>query len=275
VAVIALALFLGGAAMVSAGGIKAATAQSDGRAESIECPTMTDSISRLFLAFFNREPNATEFRQWAEAYRSGAADLGSIAQQLADSGEFRDRYGNLDAAGFVELVYRNTLRTTALQTDVDFWVANLDAGYGRGPMMLAFSESEEFVRRTGTATPLAGFLRWYPEGTHWYCGVGPRQALPITPLDQPVVFADFLFTNEGDGQADVGLSTALDGTSYLSLTAGSLPAGFASYKWGGSFDGDGGYGNGLTINADEQTSWVVVFYPVTIGEERAGWQIAR
>lgn len=270
-----LALLVAIATVAATQGWTQATAQAGSRAESVDCPTMTDSVVRLFLAFFNREPDATEFRQWTGAYRSGRADLVAISDQLADSEEFQRRYGNLDSSGFVELAYRNTLRTTADQTEVDFWVANLESGYERGAMMLAFSESEEFVNRTGTATPLSGYLRWYPEGTHWYCGFGSRDALPIEPLDDQLLFADFLFNNEGLAQAPVELSTTLSGSAYLPLSEGSLPPGFTSYKWGGRFDGDGGYGDGLSILAAEDTSWIVVFYPNDIGDDRAGWQIVR
>ncbi|MGH1489104.1 MAG: DUF4214 domain-containing protein [Acidimicrobiales bacterium] len=250
--------------------VAAQTASGD---ESVRCPVMTDSVDRLFLAYFNREPTGSEFRNWTSQYRSGAADLEAIASELGASEEFRTRYGNLDDGRFVELVYRNVLRRAPSEADKDFWETNLASGYERGPMMLAFSESEEFIRRSGTTTPLAGFLRWYPEGSHWYCGVGPRNSLGIKPLEDPTVYADFMFINTGDSQSPVGITTVLNGSPHLEVSRGSLPPGFSDYKWGGQFGGDGNYGSALSISAGARTSWVVVFYPSSVGDQRLGWQI--
>ncbi len=241
--------------------------------ESTECPAMTDSINRLFSAFFNRAPNGAEFLDWSMRYRSGEANLVQIAQGLAESPEFRTRYGNLSDDRYVDLVYRNVLRREPAEDDRTFWVDRLEGGLGRGSVMIAFSEAEEFVRRTDTATPLAGYLRWYPEGTHWYCGIGPRDDLPIKPLDQDSLYADYAFFNGGDAQSPAAIRTVLGTTTHLTITDGSLPAGFTSYKWGGEFSGDGNYGSALDIEAGQGTSWIAVFYPSSIGEQRLGWQI--
>jgi hypothetical protein len=266
--------FLIVAAVVAAATSSAAQENSTDNTESVRCPVMTDSIDRLYLAFFNREPTATEFRLRVGDYRSGLASLQAIAGDLATSDEFRTRYGNVDDDRYVDLVYRNVLRRDPTTEDETFWSANLSAGYDRGLMMLAFSESEEFVRRTGTTTPLAGFLRWYPEGTHWYCGVGPRTGLDIKPLDDPTVYADFMFINSTDGQSPVGITTLLDGLPKVEVSRGSLPPGFSDYRWGGQFNGDGQYGSALSITAAARTSWIVAFYPSPIGDQRLGWQIA-
>ncbi len=262
------------AAIMAAGPSAAqSTAQNTAEPESVRCPVMTDSIDRLFLAYFNREPTGSEFRFWVGEYRTGLADLQAIASELVSSEEFRTRYGNLEDERYVDLVYRNVLRRDPTEADREFWETNLASGYDRGLMMLAFSESEEFVRRSGTTAPMAGFLRWYPEGSHWYCGVGPRNALGIKPLEDPTVYADFMFINSGDEQSPVGITTLLNGQPHLDVSRGTLPAGFSDYKWGGQFGGDGDYGSALSISAASRTSWVVVFYPNSIGDQRLGWQI--
>lgn len=243
------------------------------RPESTACPTMTDSVNRLYLAYFNRTPDGAEFRDSTGRYRSGQTNLEAISEELANSEEFRTRYGRLDSQRFIELVYRNVLRRTPDAADRDFWIASLDSGYPRGSVMMAFSESEEFVRRTGTATPLSGFLRWYPEGTHWYCGVGPRTDLQIKPLLEPTLYADFMFQNGSNSQSPVGLITLLDSSPHVTVADGSLPAGFTDYKWGGLFDGDGNYGSSLAVQVGPDTAWIAVFYPTSIGEQRLGWQL--
>jgi hypothetical protein len=196
-----------------------------------------------------------------------------MAEELVGSDEFVTRYGNLSDDRYITLVYRNTLRSLPTDAERQFWTNSLAAGSSRGTMMVGFTESAEFVNRTETATPLSGYLRWYPEGTHWYCGVGPRDDMSIKPLDNQVVYADFAFFNGGVEQSPVDLFTVLGSRPHIEVTSGSLPPGFTSYKWGGLFDGDGDYGTALTIDAGQSTSWIVVFYPTPIGEKRLGWQI--
>jgi hypothetical protein len=245
----------------------------DQTSESIECPVMTDSVKRLYEAFFNRSPSDGEFLETTIDYRSGEQNLEQIAQRLAESDEFETRYGNLSNERFVDLVYRNVLRRAPSDENSDFWTGSLADGLERGAVMMAFSESEEFVRRTDTATPLSGYLRWYPEGTHWYCGVGARDNLRIKPLTEDTIYADYVFFNGGDSQSPTALRTVLQGELHLTVTRGSLPPGFTNYKWGGAFDGNGNYGSALDIEAGKNTSWIAVFYPSLIGEQRLGWQI--
>lgn len=243
--------------------------------ESTSCPVMTDSVRRLYRAFHNREPTGTEFLLDTSRYRSGEKNLEDLANDLAASEEFATRYGLLTDERYVELVYRNVLRREPTDEDRAFWTTNLANGYERGPVMLAFSESEEFIRRTGTSVPLSGYLRWYPRGTHWYCGIGSREELMIKPLVEPTLYADYLFTNRGSDPARLGLQTVLGGVAHITINDGSLPAGYTSYAWGGAFTGDGDYGTAIDLLAGDDTTWVVVFYGAPIGEQRLGWQIDR
>jgi hypothetical protein len=260
-------------ALVGPEGVRPARAQS--APESTTCPVMTDSVRRLYLAFFNREPTGTEFVLDTTRYRDGEMNLEQLASRLAGSEEFAVRYGLLTDERYVELVYRNVLRRQPTDEDRAFWTTNLASGYDRGPVMLAFSESEEFVRRTGTSVPLSGYLRWYPDGTHWYCGIGSRDDLPIKPLVDPTLSADYLFANGGSQAARTGLQTVLGGVAHVRINDGSLPAGYTNYTWGGTFTGDGDYGDAIDVLAGDNTSWVVVFYQGSIGDQRLGWQIDR
>ena len=246
---------------------------AQGAQAQVDCPMMTDSINRLYLAYYNRPPDGTEFSSATTRYRSGEAGLEVLSEELAGSTEFRTRYGDVDDDRFVDLVYRNVLRRDPGPSDRDFWITSLGSSYPRGSMMLAFSESEEFVQRTDTDVPLSGFLRWYPEGVHWYCGTGPRATLGIRPLNEASLYADFIFANRGSGQSVVGLQTLLNGAINVTMAQGSLPAGFSEYKWDGLFGGDGDYGSALRIDAGQNMSWIVVFYPRSIGVERLGWRL--
>lgn len=239
------------------------------------CPELTDSIRRLYLAYFNREPDAASFVERVGEYQTGAADLPTISEELARSEEFRTRYGTLSDARFVELVYRNVLRRPPDDASRDYWVRSLATGYPRGRVMIAFSESEDFVRRTATTIPLAGFLRWYPSGAHWYCGVGPAPNLSIRPLTNEVLYADFMFHNGGHETSPIELHTAIDSDRHVTMTEGELLPGFTVYRWDGRFSGGDNYGTNIQVEAGANVGWTVVFYPRSIGSRRLGWQISR
>ncbi len=240
-----------------------------------DCPVMTDSIRRLYRTFLEREPSDEEFERDAIRYRTGEANLEDLAALLAGSGRFRDRYGQLTNADFVRRIYANTLDREPSDEDLRFWVTTLANGYPRSSVALAFSESEDFVRKTETAIPFSGYLRWYPRGTHWYCGSGPAPFVAIEPLESDEIYADHMFTNWGDTSSQIGMQTIHNGQPHVLISSGSIPAGFSDYRWGGRVVGDGDYGEAIEVAAGTDTDWVVVFYPTPVGSHRAGWQLTR
>jgi hypothetical protein len=140
-------------------------------------------------------------------------------------------------------------------------------------MVLTFTESRQYVDATDTAVPLAGYLRWYPKGTHWYCDIGSRtvDTLPVTGG----VGADFYFRNRAEEPDHVGLWTLEDGEErHITMNDTLLQAGFTDYNWDGQFSGDGEYGDAIEVQAGSTTDWIVVFYPDSIGPERLGWQLS-
>jgi hypothetical protein len=246
-----------------------------GDAQSLptNCPEMTDSIIRLYRAYFGRDPDNSGFRHWVAAYQSGTASLADIADTFAQSDEFGDKRA-LSNEEFVDWAYA-TVVGPAVNTDrKGYWVRALDSGYPRGSLMLAFTESREFVAATNTAVPLAGYLRWYPRGTHWYCDVGPA-APAVNPLRGDQVWADYYFQNRGEQVDSVELWTVeADGGRNVQMVSNTLQPSFTDYNWDGSFSGDGDYGTGIEVQVGASTAWIVVFYPRSIGPDRLGWQIA-
>jgi hypothetical protein len=112
-----------------------------------------DSIVRLYLATFDRPPDAGGLAHWGTRYRRGER-LASIAGALTRSPEFQARYGSLDTAEFVTLVYRNVLDREPDAAGFAHWTAHLDDGtIGRGSVIAQFAESTEFVELTGTLPP--------------------------------------------------------------------------------------------------------------------------
>ena len=106
-------------------------------------------VARLYLAYFLRRPDEEGFEYWVGVRRSGRS-LAEISTDFATSGEFVGRYGALSNRQFVELVYRNVLLRAPDGEGWNHWTAALDRGVPRGQVMLGFSESTEFRRRTET-----------------------------------------------------------------------------------------------------------------------------
>jgi len=107
--------------------------------------------SRLYLASFGRPADTSGLRYWVGKKFAGAT-LASIATTFTQSSEFVRRYGSLGSGAFVDLVYQNVLGRGPDAAGRRHWVAKLDAGASRGSVMVAFSESSEFVRKTRVRT---------------------------------------------------------------------------------------------------------------------------
>ena len=96
--------------------------------------------------------------------------LDEVSDLFAQSSEFRTRYGNLDNADFVELIYQNVLGRGADAAGRDYWVGRLNGGLSRGRVMRYFSESGEYQRETATGVP-----------SEWRAGANARRLLAALP----------------------------------------------------------------------------------------------
>ena len=79
----------------------------------------------------------------------------------------------LDNGQFVDLVYRNVLGRSPDRAGRAHWVSQLSRGYGRGKMMIGFSESPEYIDNTsGSVSVVAlydGMIRKrIPQATYDY-----------------------------------------------------------------------------------------------------------
>lgn len=138
---------------VSRGEVMIGFAESAEYVARTQTVAATDSaeakITRLYRAFFLRDPDAEGLAYWAGQLRLGAP-LETIAGEFARSGEFVARYGALDNASFVNLLYSNVLGRSPDAGGAAHWRSVLDGGTPRGTVMVGFSESSEFIRSTGT-----------------------------------------------------------------------------------------------------------------------------
>lgn len=114
-------------------------------------------VIRLYMAALGRTADHDGVEYWVDRYEAGLS-LRQMARLFVASPEFRAEYGELDDAGFVQLVYENVLDRPASTDDVEYWVGRLEGGMSRAEMMVLFSESQE--NRTLTR-PLVDALEIY------------------------------------------------------------------------------------------------------------------
>lgn len=109
-------------------------------------------ISRLYQAYFLRDPDSAGFSYW-RSERAAGLGLSSVSDAFSASAEFGATYGALTDDQFIDLVYQNVLGRPPDATGRAYWLSVLAVGGGRGQVMTGFSESGEFIANTGTAGP--------------------------------------------------------------------------------------------------------------------------
>lgn len=251
---------------VSAAPVSAQAAPSSPPAEfATPCPEMTDSVYRLYSAYFLRLPDQGGYEFWIQAYASGDYNLTTMSDFFAASPEFQQRYGSVDNQQFVELVYANVLQRTPDREGFFFWLDELDSGrVSRGGLMSFFSESEEFVRLTGTTLPLAGYLNAYPVGTVWSCGQGSSEG----PRRLTNEYLDLYLLNIGDTPAQASILLLNRFGDVRDSGTWTLPVNNELYA--NSYIPDPDIDT-IVFDVDPNVIWISVSYPISIGETRPGW----
>ncbi len=112
--------------------------------------TIDGQVVRLYQAYFQRNPDQAGYLFWRRSILNGVG-LADISDFFAGSPEFVGRYGALTNAQFIDQIYANVLGRPADAGGRAYWIGELGNGVSRGQMMLALSESVEFMNRTGTA----------------------------------------------------------------------------------------------------------------------------
>ena len=96
------------AAALAGGSIVVGPAPAVAQSAPSSCPAMTDSVTRLYHAFFRREPDADGFRHWVRQYQTGAMSLEQIADAFLRSQEFAARQIGSNHA-FVDWLYTDVV----------------------------------------------------------------------------------------------------------------------------------------------------------------------
>lgn len=107
-------------------------------------------LGRLYRAYFLRAPDDEGLSYWINTGMGRA----EVSEQFASSSEFKSAYGDLDASGFVRMVYRNVLGRDPDGRGHVYWTSLIVGGTPRGSVMLGFSDSTEFVQKVASLHPL-------------------------------------------------------------------------------------------------------------------------
>lgn len=228
------------------------------------CPEITDSTTRLYSAYFLREPDQAGFEFWLDNYSSGLRNLDSMSGFFSVSAEFQETYGGLSNAEFIDLVYQNVLGRAGDTEGRAFWISQLDSGaMSRGVVMINFSESSEYVIASRTVKPLSGYFNWYPQGTTWQCHRG--QAEMQLGVDKHYV--DFLVHNDGLATANYTIDFRYQGQWFANDPVE------LGYRWHDIyFNSDVGDITGLRVSTDNNVRWLAVDSPLPIPANRSGWR---
>ena len=158
-------------------------------------------IIRLYTAYFLRLPDYGGLMYWFNTmYPSSGygSSLAQVSDQFAGSAEFVARYGALDNAGFVSLVYQNVLGRNAEPGGFAYWVGQLNAGMTRGQMMIGFSESPENQGITATGQRItlvyASMLQRVPnanEHAQWLADMNAGRADLLSLINRLLQSAEY------------------------------------------------------------------------------------
>jgi hypothetical protein len=113
--------------------------------------TQAAVAARVYHSTLDRAPDLGGLTFW-----TGFLNAGNPANAMVDgftsSPEFRAKYGQLDNAAFVELLYVNVLDRPADPAGKSSWVNALNSGAAmRADVVLGFSESQEHVLKLAPA----------------------------------------------------------------------------------------------------------------------------
>lgn len=234
----------------------------------VPCLQFTDSIVRLYSAYFLRMPDQGGFNFWQTEYEAGRWGLPAMSAFFSQSEEFDRLYGSLTDAEFIDLIYQNIFGRPADAEGRDFWLGRMQReGLDRGTVMLNFSESPEYISQTQSATTPAGHFNWYPHGTQFSCGFDSAE-YDVKP---GLPYLDVILLNFGDDPITVTYEVR-QGNSWATVQQSTLQSGGVLQAFG--WDLSNGLINGLRFTSTADFSWSVAQSPTITPETRVGWDPA-
>jgi hypothetical protein len=109
--------------------------------------TQAAIVARMYDTTLDRLPDLNGLTGWSSALRAGLTRE-QLAEGFTNSTEYQQRYGSLDSAGFVDLLYRNVLDRAPDPEGLANWTAALNGDVmSRAAVALGFSESQEHIAK--------------------------------------------------------------------------------------------------------------------------------
>jgi hypothetical protein len=103
--------------------------------EGVYMTFSNEDIAKLYVAYFNRAPDASGLIYWTQ--NSGLNSLDEIAHSFADQEETHNKYPDtLTDAEFVNTIYNNLFGRDAEKAGLDYWVEQLKKGNVDRPHMI-------------------------------------------------------------------------------------------------------------------------------------------
>jgi hypothetical protein len=87
----------------------------------------TNSIEKLYIAYFSRPADYSGMQYWSNALASNPNALQVISSNFASSAEYKAAYAGQTNAQIVNTVYEHLFGRAAEQAGVDYWAKLLDA----------------------------------------------------------------------------------------------------------------------------------------------------
>lgn len=109
---------------------------------------VTAQVARLYDTALGRLPESAGLQSLTSSIESGQLTLNQAAASSIVSPEFQSRYGTLDDASFITLLYHNALHRDPDQGGMATWTYALSHGMPRSDLVVAVSESAEHMTAT-------------------------------------------------------------------------------------------------------------------------------
>jgi hypothetical protein len=130
------------------------------------------ALTELYIAYFNRAPDAVGLFYWGDQM-AGGLGLEGIAGYFFDQPETRDLYGALDdMPSFVNAVYDNVLGRTPDSAGMAFWLNALQSEDGLAPAQYILAILEGAKAETGSAADAAYLASKVELGGHFAVTLG-------------------------------------------------------------------------------------------------------
>ncbi len=119
---------------------------------------LTNQMSRLYEAYFDRSPDLSGLEYW-RYLRSQDVPLLEVSVNFAASREFELRYGATSNNQFITLAYRNILKREPDAEGFTYWGGLMEEGLTGPELILYFAESEEYRNATRSLHRVQGVYR--------------------------------------------------------------------------------------------------------------------